>query len=60
PYQQLNRSYEIPLQYAKDRQPEFQCPTREVYHKGPGMIFRGNPQKYLTEIQFLLTRSPTS
>ena len=29
-------------------------PTREVYHKGPGMFFRGNPQKYLTEIQFPL------
>ena len=26
-------------------------PTREVYLKGPGMIFRGNPKKYLTEIQ---------
>jgi len=23
----------------------------EVYLKGPGMIFRGNPRKYLTEIQ---------
>jgi hypothetical protein len=26
-------------------------PTREVYHKGPGMIFRRNPKTYLTEIQ---------
>jgi effector-binding domain-containing protein len=27
-------------------------PPREIYIKGPGMIFRGNPKKYLTEIQF--------
>jgi hypothetical protein len=26
-------------------------PTREVYLKGPGMIFKGNPKNYLTEIQ---------
>jgi effector-binding domain-containing protein len=26
-------------------------PTREVYLKGPGMIFRGNPKNYVTEIQ---------
>ena len=26
-------------------------PSREIYIKGPGMIFRGNPKKYLTEIQ---------
>jgi effector-binding domain-containing protein len=29
-------------------------PSRELYVKGPGMIFKGNPQKYLTEIQVLL------
>ena len=29
-------------------------PTREVYLKGPGMIFKGNPNKYLTEIQILI------
>ena len=26
-------------------------PTREVYVKGPGPIFKGNPKNYLTEIQ---------
>ena len=25
--------------------------VREVYLKGPGMIFKGNPKNYLTEIQ---------
>jgi hypothetical protein len=26
-------------------------PTREVCVKGPGLIFKGNPKNYLTEIQ---------
>lgn len=29
-------------------------PSREVYLKGPGMLFRGNPAKYRTELQVLL------
>jgi effector-binding domain-containing protein len=39
---------------VKSRGYELEVPCREVYLKGPGMIFRGNPQKYLTEIQMLL------
>ena len=30
------------------------APPREVYLKGPSMIFRGNPHKCLTEIQILI------
>lgn len=51
PYDELGRSYEKLFNYAKENGLEIQWPTREVYIKGPGMIFRGNPQKYLTEIQ---------
>jgi DNA-binding transcriptional MerR regulator/effector-binding domain-containing protein len=51
PYQELGRSYARVLKYAKDHGFEVSLPTREVYMKGPGMIFRGNPKKYLTEIQ---------
>ena len=51
PYEELSRSYARVLKYAKDRGYEVRLPTREVYLKGPGMIFRGNPKKYLTEIQ---------
>jgi effector-binding domain-containing protein len=51
PYEELGRSYARALKYAKDRGYEVTLPTREVYLKGPGMIFRGNPKKYLTEIQ---------
>jgi hypothetical protein len=29
-------------------------PCREVYIKGPGMIFKGNPKNYLTEIQLMI------
>ncbi|MEQ8209030.1 MAG: MerR family transcriptional regulator [Lacipirellulaceae bacterium] len=54
PYDQLGRSYEKIIQHAKDQGLEFSSPTREVYLKGPGMIFKGNPQKYLTEIQLML------
>jgi DNA-binding transcriptional MerR regulator/effector-binding domain-containing protein len=51
PYEELGRSYARVLKYAKDRGYDVTLPTREVYLKGPGMIFRGNPKKYLTEIQ---------
>jgi len=33
-------------------------PTREVYLKGPGMIFKGNPRNYLTEIQIPFEPEP--
>lgn len=27
-------------------------PFREVFIKGPGMLIKGNPDKYITEIHF--------
>jgi DNA-binding transcriptional MerR regulator len=54
PYDQLGRSYERILRYVHDRGYKIETPTREVYLKGPGMIFRGNPKRYLTEIQVLI------
>jgi effector-binding domain-containing protein len=54
PYKELGRSYERLLKYAKDCGYKMLLPSREVYLKGPGMIFRGNPKKYLTEIQILI------
>jgi len=51
PYDQLGRSYARILDYAKQHGLEIELPTREVYLKGPGMIFQGNPKNYLTEIQ---------
>jgi DNA-binding transcriptional MerR regulator/effector-binding domain-containing protein len=51
PYEELGRTYARLFKYVKERGYEVSTPTREVYLKGPGMIFRGNPKKFLTEIQ---------
>ena len=53
-YSNLNKSYQSIIKYVKQKNLEIIMPTREVYIKGPGMIFRGNPNKYITEIQFLI------
>ncbi|MGN6369186.1 MAG: GyrI-like domain-containing protein [Phycisphaerae bacterium] len=57
PYEELGRSYEKVFSYVKSHGYEVELPTREIYLKGPGMIFRGNPQKYLTEIQVPIRRA---
>jgi DNA-binding transcriptional MerR regulator len=54
PYEELGRSYEKVLAFIRDKGYLVAMPTREIYHKGPGMIFKGNPRKYLTEIQMLI------
>ena len=52
PYDQLGRSYEKIASYLKQKNHQVTAPPREIYIKGPGMIFKGNPKNYLTEIQF--------
>lgn len=54
PYEELGRSYARIFRYANEHGYQVHLPMREVYLKGPGMIFRGNPKKYLTEIQLLV------
>jgi DNA-binding transcriptional MerR regulator/effector-binding domain-containing protein len=54
PYDQLGRSYAKILKRADEAKVKIALPTREVYVKGPGMIFKGNPKNYLTEIQLLI------
>lgn len=54
PYQSLSRSYEKVLGYMKEKGYQAQLPSREIYMKGPGIIFMGNPNNYLTEIVFLI------
>jgi DNA-binding transcriptional MerR regulator/effector-binding domain-containing protein len=51
PYDQLGRSYAKIMKAADERKLTVSLPTREVFVKGPGMIFQGNPKNYLTEIQ---------
>jgi DNA-binding transcriptional MerR regulator len=55
PYEKLGPPYEKILAHLKSKNRSAILPTREVYLKGPGMIFKGNPKKYLTEIQILVT-----
>jgi DNA-binding transcriptional MerR regulator/effector-binding domain-containing protein len=50
-YDQLGRSYAKVFEYVNDHKYQVLSPTREVYLKGPGMLFKGNPKNYLTEIQ---------
>jgi effector-binding domain-containing protein len=54
PYEELGRSYDKVAAYLQARGYRALTPSREIYLKGPGMIFRGNPQKYVTEIQMLV------
>jgi DNA-binding transcriptional MerR regulator len=54
PYDQLGGSYAKILGYIREKKLHVLMPTREVYLKGPGMILRGNPKNYLTEIQMLI------
>jgi effector-binding domain-containing protein len=42
------------MEYLKAKRLKTALPIREIYLKGPGMIFKGNPKKYLTEIQYLI------
>ena len=42
------------LAEAKRRGLAFALPTREIYLKAAGLIFQGNPRRYLTEIQLSL------
>jgi DNA-binding transcriptional MerR regulator len=54
PYSEMKRSYEKIFGWINAKGLRPKVPSREIYIKGPGMIFRGNPKKYLTEIQVLL------
>lgn len=54
PYDNLGDSYQKILDYIREKGYTTLLPTREVYLKGPGMIFRGNPQNYLTEIIMMI------
>ncbi|WP_033165373.1 MerR family transcriptional regulator [Clostridium sp. KNHs205] len=49
-YETLNEAYKQIIDYAKSKGYEMKAPSREIYVKGPGMIFKGNPNKYITDI----------
>jgi effector-binding domain-containing protein len=54
PFDELCRSYDQARAYCAEKGYKLSIPSREVYLKGPGMIFKGNPKHYLTEIQLMI------
>ena len=54
PYDTLSESYKKVFSAFNEKGFKKSLPTREVYIKGPGMIFKGNPKNYLTEIQLFI------
>ncbi len=50
PYERLDNSYQKIFEYCRENSLVIQFPIREFYLKGPGIIFKGNPNKYLTKI----------
>ena len=55
PYEKIGLSYAKIFEFIKNQGDIAATPSREVYIKGPGMIFKGNPDKYITEIQVPIT-----
>lgn len=49
-YEELGYAYKALLDAAFERKLRPEAPSREIYTKGPGLIFRGNPSHYLTEL----------
>ncbi|WP_105614688.1 GyrI-like domain-containing protein [Vallitalea okinawensis] len=54
PYDTLPMTYEIIQNYIQENTLVTEIPWREVFIKGPGMLLKGNPNKYITEILFPL------
>lgn len=52
PYKNMKVAYEAIENYARENKLKLKMPCREVFIKGPGMIFKGNPKNYITEILF--------
>lgn len=51
-YETLNNAYAAIDKYAVENSLKLVPPFREVFIKGPGMMLKGNPDKYVTEILF--------
>lgn len=49
-YETLHLAYKALFEYANTHHLKIITPSREIYTKGPGMIFHGNPANYITEI----------
>lgn len=49
-YENINMAYKAIFGYTHEKNIHWITPSREIYIKGPGMIFKGNPNHYITEI----------
>lgn len=49
-YDTLKYAYKELFRYVNEKNIHLLIPSREEYIKGPGMIFKGNPEKYITKI----------
>jgi len=49
-YDSLNLAYKALMDYAAENKLTCNIPSREIYIKGPGMLFKGNENNYITEI----------
>jgi effector-binding domain-containing protein len=53
-YETMQYAYEAIDRYVQEKNLTLQPPFREVFIKGPGILIKGNPNKYITEILFPL------
>ncbi|WP_314209011.1 MerR family transcriptional regulator [Vagococcus salmoninarum] len=56
-YDTLGFSYKQLFDFAQTNNYQLHFPSRELYVKGPGFFFKGNPAHYRTEIQIPFTAS---
>lgn len=49
-YETISNAYKAIYDYAQEHNIQIKSPTREIYLKGPGMVFKGNPNKYQTQL----------
>ena len=56
-YSELGRSYLALWAHLEANGYDAALPIREIYVKGPGVLLRGNPRNYLTELQVPIVQS---
>ena len=54
PYKTIGKSYQKIFEYCAEKRLTPLFPTREQYLKSPGVIFKGNPKRYLTKLILLV------
>lgn len=56
-YETMFQAYQEADAYAKQNGIKLQYGFREVFIKGPGMLLKGNPEKYITEIMLPIEKN---